>query len=274
MTTLDEQVSSYGILLAEKESDEIGIKLEELMRFGFTTLESGLSASELEDLREKLAVVYARQMEEIGNSGALEVSNDADVARCLLAYETCFFELATNSSLLGFCRRLFGENFVLLQQNGLMNQPVRSHYQLRWHRDLPFQHWVSSMPIAIAALLCLDEFNITTGGTYVLPGSHLHENFPSESFVRKHQQVMKASAGTFLLMDAMVFHRAGKNSSPSVRRGVNHLIGRPFLAQQIDIPRMLRGAHAQDPSLARYLGYQWGPAASVSAWRKNRLAST
>ncbi len=268
--TLDEQVNSYGILLTEEERDEVGIKLEELLRFGFTTIESGLSVNDLDDIRKKLADVYARQLEEIGGSVTLEASHDADVARCLLAYETCFFDLATNKPLLGFCRRLFGDNFVLLQQNGLMNHPVRSHYQLRWHRDLPFQHWVCSMPIAISALLCVDEFNATTGGTYVLAGSHLHEKFPSDAFVRRHQQVMDAHPGTFILMDAMVFHRAGKNSSTSVRRAVNHLIGRPFLAQQIDIPRMLGSTHAHDPAVSNYLGYQWGPAASVTAWRKHR----
>ena len=82
---------------------------------------------------------------------------------------------------------------------------------------------------------------------------------------------MTARPGTFIVMNAMAFHRAGKNSSRDPRRGINHLIGLPFLAQQIDIPRMLDGAHAEDPFLAQYLGYKWGPAASVEAWRSARI---
>jgi ectoine hydroxylase-related dioxygenase (phytanoyl-CoA dioxygenase family) len=203
--------------------------------------------------------------------GSLESSNDADVARCLLADEECFFALATNPALLTFCRQVLGESFVLLQQNGLVNRPSRGHYQLRWHRDLPFQHWVASKPIAIAALLCLDEFNATTGGTYALPGSHMHEGFPSEAFVREHQQVINAAPGTFIVMDAMAFHRAGKNTSADARRAINHLIGLPFLSQQIDLPSMLGGAHAEDPFLSAYLGYKWAPAESVEAWRSRRM---
>jgi ubiquinone/menaquinone biosynthesis C-methylase UbiE len=267
---LDQNVSAYGVVEAESPSDELGVHLEELTRVGYTLLDSGLDANDVEELRTKLTAVYGRQAAE---EGALEASDDADVARCLLAYETCFLDLATNPALLGFCRRVFGENFVLLQQNGVINRPSRAHYQARWHRDLPFQHWVASRPIAIAALLCLDPFNATTGGTYALPGSHKVEGFPSESFVRQHQQVMSARPGTFIVMDAMAFHRAGRNSSGDRRRGINHLIGLPFLAQQIDLPRALGGAHREDPFLSKYLGYRWAPAPSVEAWRKGRVRS-
>ncbi|MDP9104408.1 MAG: phytanoyl-CoA dioxygenase family protein [Candidatus Eremiobacteraeota bacterium] len=268
---LDQEVSSYGVHEAPAPGDETAVKVEELTRIGYTVVDSGIPAARLETMRERLAAVYARQAAELGTS--LDASNDADVARCLLAYDDCFFELATNAALLQFCTRLFGENFVLLQQNGVINRPSREHYQLKWHRDLPFQHWVASKPVAIAALFCLDDFNATSGGTYALPGSHRDEAFPSEAFVRRHQQVMTAPAGSFIVMDSMMYHRAGKNLSENARRGINHLIGLPFLAQQIDLPRMLKGAHASDPFLARYLGYKWNPAASIEDWRNGRMTN-
>lgn len=269
----DQEVSSYGVSVAARGGDELDTKVEELTRNGYTLLDSGLDEVSLEELRTQLADVYSRQADAL-ETASLEGSDDADVARCLLAYDPRFLDLATNRPLIDLCRRLFGDSFVLLQQNGVINRPSRAHYQLRWHRDLPFQHWVASKPIAIAALLCLDEFNPTTGGTHALPGSHRHEEFPSDSFVRRHEQVMAAPPGTFIVMDAMMFHRAGQNSSPEPRRGINHLIGLPFLSQQIDLPRMLGGAHADDPFLARYLGYQWAPAESVESWRSRRLGRT
>src|SRR5437660_1163256 len=172
-------------------------------------------AGELEILRCTLAEVYERQVAEF-EAASLDASVDADVARCPLAYDLSFLSLATNPALLSFCEQLFGPGFVLLQQNGVISRPQRSHYQARWHRDLPYQHWVASKPIAIAALFCLDEFSATTGGTYALPASHLHERFPSEEFVRRHQVVMSAPTGTFIVMNAMMFHRAGKNESTAV----------------------------------------------------------
>jgi Phytanoyl-CoA dioxygenase (PhyH) len=267
---LDQTVSSYGVREAGEADDQLDLKLEELTRIGYTLLDSGLDETQLHDLRIRLLDVYDRQAAEF-DAASLDDSSDADVARCPLAYDEQFFGLATNPALLGFARRVFGESFVLMQQNGVINRPTRAHYQLQWHRDLPFQHWTASRPVAIAALLCLDEFNATTGGTYALAGSHVHEQFPSDSFVRAHQQVMTAPPGTFIVMDAMTYHRAGKNTSSNVRRGVNHLIGLPFFAQQIDIPSMLDGLHSDDPFLAAYLGYKWRPAASVEAWRSARI---
>jgi hypothetical protein len=261
------ETGSYGVLAAGGPD----LALEELTRRGYTLLDSGLSAGQIEDLGERLEAVYARQAAELEPT-SLDESDDADVARCLLAYEESFRELATNPALLGLCRRVFGESFVLLQQNGVINRPAHGHYQQRWHRDLPFQHWVASEPMAIAALLCLDPFEASTGGTYALPGSHRHERFPSDEFVRRHEESITAAPGTFVVMDAMMYHRAGENSSGRPRRGVNHVIGRPFLAQQIDIPRALGGEPPEDPFLSRYLGYRWSPAASVDEWRSARLS--
>ena len=260
-------IGSYGVQQTQRAADAVDLRVEELTRLGYTLLEAGMGSADLERLRTALSDVYDRQ----AASTPLAGSDDADVARCLLAYDESFLDLATHPTLIEFCERLFGDSFVLLQQNGVINRPGRPHYQLRWHRDLPFQHWVASKPIAIAALFCLDEFNATTGGTLVLPGSHRHEAFPSDAFVLTNERPMTAAPGTFIVMDAMTFHRAGENSSEAPRRGVNHLIGLPFLAQQIDIPRALGGRYADDPFLGRYLGYKWAPAASVDDWRRARM---
>jgi ectoine hydroxylase-related dioxygenase (phytanoyl-CoA dioxygenase family) len=79
-----------------------------------------------------------------------------------------------------------------------------------------------------------------------------------------------AKAGSFLVLDAMLYHRSGYNRSNAHRRGINHVIGRPMLAQQIDIPRLLQGRHCDDPLIRDYLGYRWNPAASVNEWRRMR----
>lgn len=270
---LDQSVNSYGVLEAPDASEATDLQVEELRRNGCTVLESGRDESELDAMRGKLADVYAQQAAE-AEAASLDASDDADVVRAPLVYDPCFLDLATDPVLLRFCTQVFGESFVLLQQNGVINRPSKPHYQLRWHRDLPFQHWVTSKPLAIACLFCLDSFDATTGGTYALPGSHRDEAFPSEDFVRAHQRVVTAPAGSFIVMDAMMFHRAGRNTSENPRVGINHLIGLPFLSQQIDLPRALEGRYSDDEALAPYLGYRWNPAPSVAAWRSARFASS
>src|SRR2546421_8123028 len=115
---LDQDVTSYGVLHSRSADDESGVRLEELIRLGYTLIDSGVGSAGLGRLKTKLADVYARQAEAI-ESVSLDASKDADVARALLAYEECFLELATNSALLAFSRQVLGESFVLLQQNGL-----------------------------------------------------------------------------------------------------------------------------------------------------------
>src|SRR5204863_2147034 len=130
---------------------------EEVRFEGFTLVPSGLGADELAALRTKLDDVYARQVAELGGEEMLARCSDVDVARAPLAYDDAFVSVAANARLLAVIERLLGDNFVLVQQNGLLTRPATDNYQARWHRDLSYQHWVSTEPLAINALLALDE---------------------------------------------------------------------------------------------------------------------
>jgi len=261
---------AHGVSLRTVLRDDLDAKAEELRSIGYTLLDSGLSARELAALRDRMESIYRTQVDEIGGAQALVRCHDLDVARCPLAYDDTFVGVAANAPLISLVQRLLGENIVLLQQNGLFNRPQSQHYQTHWHRDISYQHWTSSEPIAINALLTLDDFTHENGATHVLPASHLRAEFPSEAYVEKFATPVVAPAGTFLVLDAMLFHRAGRNRSSGERRAVNHLIGRPFMAQQFDLPRMVDARHGEDPFLNRYLGFRWSPCASVADWRRLR----
>jgi ectoine hydroxylase-related dioxygenase (phytanoyl-CoA dioxygenase family) len=265
------QPSSYGVSRVTAGANGVDSLTEEVLRRGYVVADSGLSEAEIDRYRRLLDAIYAVQQEEVGGEDNLQQINDANVARCLLAYDDAFLTLAMNPVLLGVAERLLGSNLVLLMQNGVINPPVTKHYQINWHRDLNYQHWVCSRPLALSALFCLDRFSRETGGTYVLAGTHLKEEFPSEEFVRRHEEVVEARPGSVILFDSMLFHRAGYNSSAIIRRAVNHVVGVPILSQQISIPDMLQGRFQDDPFLARYLGYRWNPRPGVRPWRMQRL---
>jgi ectoine hydroxylase-related dioxygenase (phytanoyl-CoA dioxygenase family) len=268
---ISNQPAAYGVTKVTAAETPVEILAEEVLRHGYVVVDSGLSRADLARYRERLDAVYAVQRQEIGGEDNLQRINDANVVRCLLAYDDVFLSLAVNPILLGVAERILGSHFVLLMQNGVINPPRQRHFQVHWHRDLNYQHWVSSRPLAVSALFCLDPFSRETGGTHVLAGTHLKEEFPSNTFVRRYEQVIEAEDGSIVLFDSMMFHRAGQNTSGIVRRAVNHVIGVPILAQQISIPDMLRGRHAEDVFLARYLGYRWNPRPSVLQWRQQKL---
>ncbi len=72
-------------------------------------------------------------------------------------------------------------------------------------------------------------------------------------------------------MDAMLYHRAGQNKSNTLRRAINHVIGLPFMAQQIDIPAFAGNKLSVDEFSKSYFGYRWQPAKSVKHWRLRKL---
>lgn len=269
-----DRLGAYGISqgVNEAAAGALSPLLEEIAVRGFAAVPALLAHPLVDRLSGLMDEVYERQCAEVGGEAALAGMNDADLVRCMLAYSDDYLELATHPTLTALARAVLGENVVLLMQNGVINRPDRRQFQTNWHRDLNYQHWVCSRPIALSALVCLEDFNPDTGGTAFLPGSHLVEQFPSEAIVAKSEETPVLPRGSVIVFNSMVFHRAGINRSGRIRRAVNHVIGAPILAQQVDIPSMLGREAPSDPWLAGYLGYRWNPTRDVAAWRRQRIA--
>jgi ectoine hydroxylase-related dioxygenase (phytanoyl-CoA dioxygenase family) len=265
------ELKSYGVRQSTQLDSEIDRFREEILINGFTVVPDVLPESDLEEARKRIDSVYEAQAKEVGGEENLRKINDALVGRCLLAYDEYFLGFATNAKVHAVVGSLLGEYFTILQQNAVINAPTNKHYQSAWHRDLAYQHFVSSRPLAVSALYCIDDFSEVTGGTFVLPGSHKTEPFPSREFIQAHERTVTAKAGSALVFDSMIYHRGGVNRSKGLRRGVNHLFGLPFMKQQISFPRSLGGKHKDHPALSRLLGYDTEAADSVVAWRTNRL---
>jgi ectoine hydroxylase-related dioxygenase (phytanoyl-CoA dioxygenase family) len=266
-----QEFNSYGIKDATTLASEVERHREEIVINGFTVVPNVIEESGLDEARKRIDEVYAAQAGEMGGEDALRKINDALVARCLLAYDDYFLGLATNAKIHQVVVSLLGDYFVLLQQNAVINAPTGKHFQSAWHRDMAYQHFVSSRPLSLSALYCIDDFSEITGGTYLLPGSHRNEAFPSREFVAAHETTVNAKAGSALVFDAMAYHRGGFNRSAGLRRGVNHVFGLPFIKQQISLPKILTGKYKEDPFLRQFLGYDSEPADSVVQWRTARL---
>jgi ectoine hydroxylase-related dioxygenase (phytanoyl-CoA dioxygenase family) len=264
-------VQSYGVSARRTLDAEEASRIAEEVRYcGYAVAEGALKPAEVAELCDLLDSVYQTQCVEVGGEDILHELHDADIVRCPLAYEAKFLDLARHPLIVEVAGKLLGHNVVLLMQNGIINRPNRPQAQSAWHRDLNYQHWVASKPLAIGALVCLEDFSEITGATKFLPGSHKFEEFPAAELIDKFEVGIDAPRGSILFFDAMTFHRAGVNTSDRIRRAVNHVIGVPILCQQIDIPSMLHDASPGDPWLAGYLGFRWNPAESVRQWRLNK----
>jgi ectoine hydroxylase-related dioxygenase (phytanoyl-CoA dioxygenase family) len=263
--------AGYGIHERQTADDAIARHAERIRLVGYTVVPGGFDPARVEEFGRRLDGVLARQVEEFGGTPRIAAIGDTRTARCLLAYDSAFIDLAAHPDVLALCRQLLGDYVVLMQQNGVVNPSDDTHRQQAYHRDLPYQHFVSSRPLAVSALFCIDPFRPETGATTVLPASHRMEVFPSDQTAAELDTPVAAEAGSFIVFDSMLFHRAGTNRSGRPRRAVNQVFTVPIIAQQISLPSILQGRYADVPQLARLLGYESSPAESVIAWRERRL---
>jgi ectoine hydroxylase-related dioxygenase (phytanoyl-CoA dioxygenase family) len=269
-----EKVFNYhGVREIQQNEDGVAGAVEEIRNIGYTVIDSGFDAQDLQLIRDKSEAIYNQQVRECGGEEHLHKMNDACIARCVLSYDDFFVRLAAHAKLLCLVAKLLSNNFILLGQNAIINRVDRRHNQPTWHRDLTYQHFVCSRPLAISALYCIDDFTVQTGATVVLPASHKVEGFPSREYVEKHQRIVEARAGSIIVFDAMLYHRGGHNRSAGTRLGINHIYVLPFIKQQIDLPSALGGKFRDDPVLARLLGYESASAASAYLWRKSKIDS-
>lgn len=246
---------SYGIREQTSAEDTVERAAEEILRLGYAVVPSGYSTEEVRQLGVIFDATHRRYVDTHG-SDLLRAIDELNGIRMPLALDHKFLELATNPTILALVRGLLQNEFILNQQNGIINPPGERYNQAAWHRDLPYQHFVSSRPLAVNALYCIDDFTEQNGATLVLPSSHARETFSSEAFVAQHAKQISAPAGSFIVMDAMLYHRGGRNATSSARRAVNHLYTVRFIRQQIDIPAEVGKATPASAAVADLLGFK------------------
>lgn len=238
---------------------------------GFTVLGGVLDSTELQQCREAVDTLLLMQAESFAHD-ELEAIGELDIVRAPLVDDDFFlFSVAMAPAVLDLVEHVVGNYCLLHLQNAIVNRPDRAHHQSNWHRDLPYLDRVSSAPLALSALFCIDEFSVDTGATSCIPGSHLVANPPPEAFLASHSLSMEAGAGDVIVFDSMLLHRAGANHSANPRRGINNVYSVGIIRQQIDLPRAMEGRHADDPRLSVFLGYDSNAAVSADDYRRRRV---
>ena len=234
--------ASYGVLQQDNLTSELDEIAEQVRRLGYAILDSGYSADELNLLSESFNQTRTNYIKTYGEAH-LRSANEFHTIRAPLTHgDPVFVRLATNQNLLKVLNKLIIGKFILNQQNGVINPPGETYNQGAWHRDLPYQHYVSNTPLAINALFCVDDFTRENGSTFVLPATHKAANYPSESYIRRNALQVEARAGQYILLDCMLFHSGGINSAERERRAVNHVYTIPHFKQQIKLPELLKRA--------------------------------
>ena len=178
-------VESYGVLLQHFANSPLDAVVEQVRNLGFAVVESGFEPAEITAVSEDFDATSSRYIETHGENELRLANEFYTVCAPLTHGGSAFLKLVLNTNLQTVLRQLISGRFILNQQNGVISAPVASHHKAKWHRDLPYQHFVTTQPLAINALFCVDDFATENGATFVLRASHLSGEFPSSQYVEK-----------------------------------------------------------------------------------------
>lgn len=263
-------VGSYGVLTQDNPMSQLDEVAEQVRRIGYAVLDSGFTKAELTQLSEAFNQTSTDYVQKYGEE-RLRSANEFHTVRAPLTHgNPAFVRLATNQNLLSVLGRLIIGKFILNQQNCVINPPGETYNQGAWHRDLPYQHFVSDTPLAVNALFCVDDFTQENGSTFVLPASHRAAKFPSASYIQKNALQVDARSGQYILLDCMLFHSGGFNRTNMERRAVNHVFTIPYFKQQIKLPELMQNA-ALEPVQKEIFGFNYQEPISIDQYLNDRV---
>ncbi|WP_166365391.1 phytanoyl-CoA dioxygenase family protein [Pseudomonas akapageensis] len=262
--------SVYGVLQQNEASSDIDETVEQILNIGYAVIDAGLSRSCLEALSLAFQNTRERYIQNFGADNLKQLGEYHTIRSLLTLGGTPFVNLALNTTLIKIIEKLIKGKFQLNQQNGLINPPKENYNQGSWHRDLPYQHFTSSSPLAINALFCMDDFTFSNGATYVLPASHKTENLPSSNYIQKNAIQIEAKAGSFIILDCMLFHAGGFNTTNIERRAINHVFTIPYFKQQINIPSNITEPENLTDKAKEILGFNYLVPNSIADYFKSR----
>lgn len=265
-------MNSYGVIEKDSEELDVDYHFNNLSRNGFTILKSDFSDDFIINIANVVDKTHKEYLKFYGGD-YLSSIDEHNTVRAPFLYDSIYLEVSFNNKLMQVLKRVLNDNFVLNQQNIIINPGSGGKYnQLFWHRDLPYQHFFSSRPLALNALYCVCDFTFDNGATQVLPGSHKMERFPGERFVEENKKQFNVPAGSYLLIDSMLYHSGSVNNTDIRRIGINNVYSTPIIRRQIDFKAsdFLYDLNSVDEGVKRYFGFNYKACGSVSEYLLSR----
>lgn len=176
----------------------------------------------------------------IQQKNGVAVATDGTVHHLLATGDPVYLDLAgrlCEPKLYERITTFFGGNFILNSYGGVINLPARPSYVARVHRDIRF--FSGNFPLMLNVLIMLDDFTLANGATHVLAGSHLKAEKPSDAVFFEQADRITGKKGDLVLFDSNLWHAAGGNRTPAVRRAITITLTKPFMKQQLDYCRAL-----------------------------------
>jgi Phytanoyl-CoA dioxygenase (PhyH) len=235
----------------------------EIAEKGSTVINIAVDEQLINSLRKEIDVAY-EACRTIQVKNGIEANTDGTVHH-LLAFKSSFLTFLQRLYCHEILQGFFKAPYILNTYGGVINLPQKASYVTNIHRDIRTFY---NVPMMMNMLVMLDDFTLENGATYLLSGSHLKDEKPSEGFFYKNAVRATGRAGSILLFDSLLWHAAGINTTTQPRRALTLAFTRPFQKQQMDYPRLL-GYDIMDnlnEDLKQILGYNSRVPTSLDEW--------
>jgi len=192
---------------------EVEKAVQEIEIYGFSILESVLSAAEAEAMREALIACEQREGTESAHRGtASHVAN-------LPTIDPIFFPTIDHPRVLPILERFLGTSLILGSLNSRIVRPGDPEQGL--HSDIGQDMLNPISPVMLNTVWMLDDFTENLGATRVLPGSHrsgLQE--PPKDLDLKYVVTALAPIGSVLVFNGQTWHGGGANTGDRNRHAL------------------------------------------------------
>ena len=144
---------------------------------------------------------------------------------------------------------------AILNTMGLSEVSSSGVYTQNIHRDVRTN--TGPYPLWLNTLIMLDDSTKDNGATWMMENSFDLETAPTTRDFFANAVQACGNRGDLLVFNCNLWHCAGKNTTTSVRRIITPFFSRPFIKQQLDLPRAYgeNFAHCLPGRVAQWMGY-------------------
>lgn len=169
---------------------------------------------------------------------------------------TCptMWDLVDNDVLSYFVDSFFG-GAAILNTMGLSEVTSSGVYTQKIHRDVRSPS--SEARLYLNTLIMLDDSTAENGATWIMENSGGFIEPPSQAEFEKNAVRACGTRGSLLVFDCDLWHRAGVNQTDRSRHIITPFFSRPFIKQQLDLPRAYGEGFGECISsrLKQWMGY-------------------
>jgi hypothetical protein len=165
-----------------------------------------------------------------------------------------------------------GKPYIMHAANPVGGFPKATTYVHKIHRDV--QIVIPNYSLRLNMLVMLDPFTLENGATEIMPNSQGLKSAPTVLEFESKSVSILGEAGTVVLFDSYLWHRAGFNSTLNPRVAFTLSFNPAFIKPQLDYARMLgedRGSYYSALS-RQVLGYNSRVPINLTEWYRPKEA--